>query len=45
MSDVDYAAAAAVLFEDQVSAVAWLSTVMNASNRVAIMSRYTVTGD
>lgn len=42
VSDADYAAAAAVLSEDQVSAVAWLSTVMNAFNRVAITSRYTV---
>ena len=45
VSDADYAAAAAVLSEDQVSAVAWLSTVMNAFNRVAITSRYTVAGD
>ncbi|WP_188188448.1 carboxymuconolactone decarboxylase family protein [Nonomuraea sp. SYSU D8015] len=44
VSDADYAAAAAVLSEDQVSAVAWLSTVMNAFNRVAITSRYTVAG-
>ncbi|WP_218034758.1 hypothetical protein [Acrocarpospora corrugata] len=42
MSDADYAAAAAVLSADQVSAVAWLATVMNAFNRVAITSRYTV---
>jgi AhpD family alkylhydroperoxidase len=42
VSDADYAEAAAVLSEDQVSAVAWLSTVMNAFNRVAITSRYTV---
>ncbi|SNS24779.1 alkylhydroperoxidase AhpD family core domain-containing protein [Streptosporangium subroseum] len=42
VSDADYAAAAAVLSEDQVSAVTWLSTVMNAFNRVAITSRYTV---
>ncbi|GAA4587153.1 hypothetical protein GCM10023194_35270 [Planotetraspora phitsanulokensis] len=44
VSDADYAAAAAVLSEDQVSAVAWLSTVMNAFNRVAITSRYPVSG-
>ncbi|MGW8949132.1 carboxymuconolactone decarboxylase family protein [Streptomyces sp. NPDC055709] len=44
VSDADYAAAAAVLPEEQVSAVAWLSTVMNAFNRVAITSRYTVAG-
>ncbi|MGP3955866.1 carboxymuconolactone decarboxylase family protein [Nonomuraea sp. 3N208] len=45
VSDDDYAAAAAVLSEDQVSAVAWLSTVMNAFNRVAITSRYPVAGN
>ena len=45
VSDADYAAAAAVLSEEQVSAVAWLSTVMNAFNRVAITSRYTVAGN
>ncbi|WP_351236090.1 carboxymuconolactone decarboxylase family protein [Streptomyces sp. NPDC002133] len=45
VSDEDYNAAAAVLSADQVSAVAWLSTVMNAFNRVAITSRYPVTGN
>ncbi|MEV5011192.1 MULTISPECIES: carboxymuconolactone decarboxylase family protein [unclassified Streptomyces] len=42
VSDKDYSAAAAVLTADQVSAVAWLATVMNAFNRVAITSRYPV---
>ncbi|WP_234329561.1 hypothetical protein [Streptomyces sp. NRRL S-1896] len=42
VSDEDYDAAAAVLTPDQVSAVAWLATVMNAFNRVAITSRYPV---
>ncbi|MEW9529147.1 carboxymuconolactone decarboxylase family protein [Microbispora sp. NPDC049125] len=42
VSDEDYNAAAAVLTADQVSAVAWLATVMNAFNRVAITSRYPV---
>ncbi|RIQ34018.1 carboxymuconolactone decarboxylase family protein [Jiangella rhizosphaerae] len=42
VSDEDYAAAADVLTPDQVSAVAWLTTVMNAMNRVAITSRYYV---
>ncbi|MER5596614.1 carboxymuconolactone decarboxylase family protein [Streptomyces sp. NPDC002265] len=40
--DEDYNAAAAVLTKDQVSAIAWLATVMNAFNRVAITSRYPV---
>ncbi|NEA21765.1 carboxymuconolactone decarboxylase family protein [Actinomadura bangladeshensis] len=44
VSDQDYDAAAAVLSPDQVSAVIWLTTVMNAFNRVAISSRYTVSG-
>lgn len=44
VSDEDYAAAAAVLSEDEISAVIWLTTVMNAFNRVAISSRYTVRG-
>ena len=44
VSDEDYAAAAAALTADQVSAVAWLATVMNAFNRVAITSRYRVAG-
>ncbi|MFF4901821.1 carboxymuconolactone decarboxylase family protein [Streptomyces sp. NPDC001068] len=42
VSDEDYQAAAAVLTADQVSAVSWLATVMNAFNRVAITSRYPV---
>ncbi|KOV73211.1 carboxymuconolactone decarboxylase family protein [Streptomyces sp. NRRL WC-3723] len=42
--DEDYDAAAAVLTADQVSAIAWLATVMNAFNRVAITSRYHVGG-
>ncbi|GAA3698896.1 carboxymuconolactone decarboxylase family protein [Nonomuraea antimicrobica] len=44
VSDEDYNVAAAVLTPDQVSAVAWLVTVMNAFNRVAITSRYPVGG-
>lgn len=44
VSDEDFNAAAAVLTADQVSAVAWLVTVMNAFNRVAITSRYPVGG-
>ncbi|MEV4673618.1 carboxymuconolactone decarboxylase family protein [Actinomadura sp. NPDC049382] len=42
VSDEDYDAAAAVLSPDQVSAVIWLTTVMNAFNRIAISSRYPV---
>ncbi|MFC5802045.1 carboxymuconolactone decarboxylase family protein [Streptomyces formicae] len=42
VSDEDYGAAAGVLTAEQVSAVAWLATVMNAFNRVAITSRYPV---
>ncbi|MGX1548801.1 carboxymuconolactone decarboxylase family protein [Streptomyces adustus] len=42
VSDEDYNTAAAVLTKDQVSAIAWLATVMNAFNRVAITSRYPV---
>jgi AhpD family alkylhydroperoxidase len=44
VSDEDFNAAAAVLTADQVSAIAWLATVMNAFNRVAITSRYHVAG-
>lgn len=44
VSDEDYNAAAAALTPDQVSAVAWLASVMNALNRVAITSRYPVGG-
>ena len=40
--DEDFNAAATVLTADQVSAIAWLATVMNAFNRVAITSRYPV---
>jgi AhpD family alkylhydroperoxidase len=42
VSDEEYDAAATALTADQVSAVAWLTTVMNALNRVAITSRYQV---
>ncbi|MGF6887995.1 AhpD family alkylhydroperoxidase [Nocardia sp. GAS34] len=42
VSDEDYAAAAADLTEQQIAAIAWLTTVMNAFNRVAITSRYKV---
>lgn len=44
VSDEEYAAAAAVLTADQISAVAWLASVMNVFNRVAITSRYSVSG-
>ena len=44
VSDEDYASAAAVLPGEQVAAVAWLTTAMNAMNRVAITSRYEVAG-
>lgn len=40
--DADYAAAAGVLPDEQLAAVSWVVTVMNALNRVAITSRYTV---
>jgi AhpD family alkylhydroperoxidase len=42
VSDDDYEAAAKLLTPEQVSAVAWLTNVMNAFNRVAITSRYHV---
>ena len=42
VSDQDYAVATDVLTADQVSAVSWLTIVMNAFNRVAITSRYHV---
>ncbi|OKH86169.1 alkylhydroperoxidase [Mycobacterium sp. ST-F2] len=42
VSDADYDAAAASLSPDQISAVTWLATVMNAFNRIAITSRYRV---
>ncbi|MGW1811265.1 carboxymuconolactone decarboxylase family protein [Streptomyces sp. NPDC002078] len=42
VSEEDLNAAAAVLTADEVSATAWLVTVMNAFNRVAITSRYSV---
>ena len=44
VSDEDYTSAAAVLPGEQVAAVAWLTTAMNAMNRVAITSRYEVAG-
>ncbi|WP_406273946.1 carboxymuconolactone decarboxylase family protein [Actinacidiphila glaucinigra] len=44
VSDADYEAAADVLSADQVSAVAWLATLMSAFNRVATTSRYRVGG-
>lgn len=44
VSEEDYSTAAAVLSPDQISAVTWLATVMNAFNRVAISSRYSVNG-
>lgn len=44
VSDEEYAAAAAALTTDQISAVIWLTTVMNAFNRIAISSRYRVAG-
>ena len=44
VSDEDYDTAAAELTPDQISAVTWLVTVMNAFNRVAITSRYSVAG-
>ncbi|MFI9240837.1 carboxymuconolactone decarboxylase family protein [Streptomyces sp. NPDC053079] len=42
VSDEDYNAAAAVLTEDQISAITWLAILMNAFNRLAITSRYPV---
>jgi AhpD family alkylhydroperoxidase len=45
VSDEDYAASAISLTQEQISAVAWLATVMNAFNRVAVTSRYDVSGD
>ncbi|MER0450057.1 carboxymuconolactone decarboxylase family protein [Streptomyces sp. Edi4] len=44
VSDEDYNAAAALLTEDQISAVSWLAILMNAFNRVAVTSRYPVNG-
>jgi AhpD family alkylhydroperoxidase len=44
VSDEDYSAAAVVLTDEQISAVGWLATVMNAFNRIAITSRYRVAG-
>jgi AhpD family alkylhydroperoxidase len=44
VGDEDYNKAAAALTADQISAVTWLATVMNAFNRVAITSRYHVAG-
>ncbi|MER5603721.1 carboxymuconolactone decarboxylase family protein [Streptomyces sp. NPDC002265] len=45
VSNASYEAAAVALTDDQISAVAWLATLMNAFNRVAITSRYTVDSD
>ncbi|MER6738355.1 hypothetical protein ACWGLF_18635 [Streptomyces puniciscabiei] len=42
VSEEDFNAAAAVLTADEVSAIAWLVTEMNAFNRVAITSRLAV---
>ncbi len=42
VDDEAYAAAAGALAPEQVSAAAWVATVMNAFNRVAITSRYAV---
>lgn len=42
VGDEAYAAAAEALTPEQVSAVSWLTIVMNAFNRVAITSRYHV---
>jgi len=44
VSDEDYNAAAAALTPDQISAVTWVATVMNAFNRVAMTSRYPAAG-
>ncbi|MGA5540721.1 carboxymuconolactone decarboxylase family protein [Mycobacterium sp. NPDC051198] len=44
VSDEQYATAASALTADQISAVIWLATVMNAFNRIAISSRYRVAG-
>lgn len=44
VSDEDYGFAAAALTAEQISAVTWLVTVMNAFNRIAITSRYRVAG-
>ncbi|MDH6245089.1 carboxymuconolactone decarboxylase family protein [Mycobacterium sp. OTB74] len=44
VSDEDYNTAAASLTADQISAVTWLTTTMNAFNRIAITSRYRVGG-
>lgn len=38
----EYARAAAVLTDDEVSAVIWVATAINAFNRVSILSRHTV---
>lgn len=42
VSDDDYAAAAQALTDDQIAAVSWVVTVINAFNRVAVTSRYAV---
>lgn len=45
VDDEAYRTAAAALTDPQISAIAWLVTVMNAFNRVAITSRYRIAGD
>ncbi|MCQ4211340.1 carboxymuconolactone decarboxylase family protein [Streptomyces longispororuber] len=45
VSDAEYGAAAGTLSDEQISAVTWLTIVMNAWNRVAITSRYPVSAD
>lgn len=45
VADADVDVARAHLSDDQFAAVAWLTTVMNAFNRVAITSRYDVGPD
>jgi AhpD family alkylhydroperoxidase len=45
VSDADYLAAEEYLSPEQISTVAWLTTVMNAFNPVAVTSRYLVTAE
>lgn len=40
--EADYAEAQAVLSDDEISAVAWISITMNAFNRVSILSQHPV---
>jgi AhpD family alkylhydroperoxidase len=42
-ADREYSRARRVLDEDEVSAVIWIATAINAFNRVSILSRHTVT--